>query len=481
MSATFQTVRVVKNTTADADGKRAKRPRRNNGDAGAPLPDGAGFDVAGVCDSLSLYWLNGTDRYFRPAPDGRIWLETTAADLRRKLKTEGIATRPADGSVCGDLDRCLVFINERRALDYAGSLAGWSAGVYQMGESRVLVKDSPRIIEPGPGDWPTVRGLVEGLLKLPGCDQTPYFYGWLKVAYESLRAGERRHGQALVLVGPSDCGKSRLQHHVITPLLGNRSADPASYMFGRSDFNAELAGAEHLLIEDPPSATDIQSRLYFGERLKAFAVNDASRIHRKNRDAASLPAWWRLSVSLNDDPEKLKVLPPLSPDLRDKLMLLKAQRCEEFWAQFSAEEDHFAAFRDRIAGELPAFASFLLGYEIPADIRARRFGVEAFQHPEIWGAVYEAEPESVLCMMIDAVIFAEGRPDAWGWGSSLALEKELKAGEYETEARKLFSYPTACGVYLRKLAGRFPDRFESVHKRTGNLWLIRRAPAEESP
>ena len=56
-----------------------------------------------------------------------------------------------------------------------------------------------------------------------------------------------------------DSGKSRLQN-LITPLLGGRVANPYHYMTGKSNFNSELFGAEHLMIEDEPASTRIEAR-----------------------------------------------------------------------------------------------------------------------------------------------------------------------------------------------------------------------------
>jgi hypothetical protein len=38
-----------------------------------------------------------------------------------------------------------------------------------------------------------------------------------------------------------------------------------------------------------------------------------------------LKPFWRLSITLNDEPENLLILPPLDESLGDKIMLLRAQ------------------------------------------------------------------------------------------------------------------------------------------------------------
>jgi len=43
-------------------------------------------------------------------------------------------------------------------IDYAGSLAGWSSGVHEINGKRVLVRDSPVLINPEPGGLADIEG-----------------------------------------------------------------------------------------------------------------------------------------------------------------------------------------------------------------------------------------------------------------------------------------------------------------------------------
>ena len=115
----------------------------------------------------------------------------------------------------------------------AASLAGYHKGIVEFRDKRLLILDSPVFIAAQPGDWTL---LSEFLLNLLGVNQVQYFYGWLKIALEALYNKKFRPGQALVLAGPKDCGKSLLQN-LLTVLFGGRSAKPHQYMNGGTDFN----------------------------------------------------------------------------------------------------------------------------------------------------------------------------------------------------------------------------------------------------
>ena len=439
-------------------------------------PTPTAFDPVAVLDELDLYWLNGSSSYFlRRIDRGYVrYIEMGSAEIRRKLRARGYNSRPEPqrGEFISQVDAILDAATESRVIDVAVNIAGTKAGVYDQPGGRVLVRESPRLIDPKPGEFTTIDELLTGLLG----DQKIRFYCWLKIAYEALRAGERRPGQALIFIGPPDCGKSRIQHQIITRILAGRSADPKSFFFGRTDFNTELAAAEHLLIEEVPSSYRHEERLFFGERIKEIVADDTARLHKKNRDAVTISPFWRLSISLNDDPDKLRCLPPLSDDLADKIILFQAQPAPEFWKRFDNATDPRKAFREAIESELPAFANFLVNLVIPTSLQGRRYGVKSFIPPEVAENIFEQEPEHLLLLLIDKGIFGEEREGTGSWtGDAEDLKQTLCADGSTSQAssrRLLGAYPTACGQYLARLASKFPARFKKHRKAHWRGWII---------
>ena len=280
---------------------------------------------------------------------------------------------------------------------------------------RVLVTDSPRLIEPCAGPWDTLRALLHGLLADEHFDQTPYLFGWLKGALESLRAGRRRTGQALVIAGPSNCGKSLLQK-LITELLGGRVAKPYQFMTARTPFNAH-------------------------------------------------------AITLNDEPENLMVLPPLDESIEDKLILLRARR--EGMPMPTESSEQRRAFWDQLISELPAFVGFLLGWDIPEKLLSARFGIREFHHPDLLQAVDDLAPERRLLDLIDAELFSGPMTEAWE-GKAEQLEKELTGigSDSAYEARRILNFSTACGVFLSRLAKKHPGRVSKRILEGSALWTI---------
>lgn len=408
--------------------------------------------------------------YWMPNERGD-WITMNETQIMRQLRAAGVSPKRPEGSHVSQLDQCLITIQRQRDVHYAGPLAGYHAGIHTIGEKRILVTESPRLINPVAGEWPTLNKLIEGLLVNEDCDQRPYLYGWCKIAAEALLARQKRPGQCLALCGPHNCGKSLLQI-LLTTLLGGRAAKPYQYMSGQTTFNADLFEAEHLMIEDDQSSTDIRARRNFGANLKAFAVNETQRCHPKGRAALTLTPFWRVSITTNDEPENLMVLPPLDDSLGDKLILLRAFK-RPMPMPTESNEDR-AVFWATLQSELPAFVHFLTTWTIPAELRSNRFGITHYHHPELVQAIDSLAPEQKLIMLIDSELFSTPAAGSWH-GTAAKLEARLTATDSRCahEARKLLSWPSACGVYLGRLAKKEPERVVDDRHSDSRDWIIK--------
>jgi hypothetical protein len=304
-------------------------------------------------------------------------------------------------------------------------------------------------------------------------------------------AARLRPAPVMAIAGPRNSGKSLLQN-LFTVILGGRVAKPYRYMSGHTDFNGELFGAEHLMVEDEAPSTDLRSRRALGAHIKAFTVNETQSCHVKNRQALTLAPFWRVSISVNDEPENLMILPPISDSendsLGDKIILLRANLAEMPMPTETLEQRE--RFWQILVSELPAFLHFLLEWELPQGIRHPRYGMKTWHHPELLLALDALAPETRLLSLIDEVLFTDHEKDRGHFvtGSKKADSWEGTAEELETllrhhqafgyEAQKLFSWPTACGTYLGRLAKKYPKRVESGRSSDARRWILHRAKVQ---
>jgi hypothetical protein len=430
---------------------------------------------------------DGVRKAFWTTNDRGGWIEVNEQSLRRLLRAQGLRSgKPLNGERLTPLEQKLNEIQTQHDVAYAGPLAGYRSGLTECCGHRILVTTSPTLIHPIAGEWPVLGKYLDSLLFDNHYDQRQYVFAWLKIAYGALHEGLWRGGPAMALAGPRGCGKSLLQN-LFTLILGGRSAKPYRYMSGGTQFNADLFGAEHLMIEDEHSSTDIRSRRAFGSNIKRFTSNHTQSCHGKNRQALTLTPFWRVSISVNDEPEAMMVLPPMSDSahdsLGDKIILLNAQKAE--MPLPTVENEEWQTFWRTLITELPAFLHFLVNWNIPNDLRHPRFGVQAWQHPRLLAALDALAPETRLLGLIDEEIFGVtevgvGRtvpPSKWE-GTAEKLERLLcdLNSPFSNEARRLLSWSSATGTYLGRLAHKHPDRVNPGRTSEARNWIIFRKP-----
>ncbi len=431
-----------------------------NGDSGPVMPE-AYFDP-----ERSGYWIQNNRSE---------WISINERQLIRHLKEF-----KSSKAEFGDLSQMEEHLNHLQIdcdINYAGPLAGKTAGLLEHHGNRVLVTKSPEFIHPGPGDWPILRRVFNNLLVDKEADQTSFLFGWLKLARSALISGVFRPGQALVIAGPRDCGKSLVQR-LITPLLGGRMAKPYGWMVGKTDFNSDLFGAEHLVIEDEVASTDLRSRRIFGSKLKEVTVNADQECHPKHRPKLTLPPFWRTTITINDEPENLMVLPVLDESVLDKVILLRANKRP--MPMPTTTEAERVAFMNRLHSELPAFCAFLEAWEIPDELSSPRFGITHYHHPDLLSAIDSMAPETRLWEMIETGILP--RHSEWeGTAADLVKELTRRGVLAEHEVDKVFPFNTACAVYLARLMKDYPDHISKGRNRHAHYWVIKRGPDWTGP
>lgn len=410
------------------------------------------------------FWIQNSRRH---------WIQANETTVKRLLKQKGYSAKCFEMETLSHCEAAILAIQRQHDVSYAGPLAGYQTGIREMCGNRILITSAPKLFIPANGEFPITNEL---LIRILGNEQFPYFLGWLKVSIAAIRNQQYRPGQALVIAGERGCGKSLIQNW-ITELFGGRSAKPYRYMAGKTDFNGDLFGAEHLIIEDEAASTDIRSRRAFGSALKCFTVNQVQSCHGKNRPAISLNPIWRISVTVNDEPENLQILPPMEESLADKITLFRATKNQmPMPTHTEMERDQF--WRTLIS-EIPAFLAFLEKWEIPFELRCDRFGILHFHHSELLQSLEMLSPEAKLNELIDSVIFSDSSLNVW-CGTAERLTRELRDSQFAAEAERLLAWANATGTYLSRLAQRYPKRFICERSALKREWRIYAQGSERS-
>ncbi|MEK7953991.1 hypothetical protein [Luteolibacter soli] len=416
-----------------------------------------------------------SSRYLVRNATGR-WLPLLESGYKRHLRARGLKSKPDEGDALSDIDAAILDVQDHRDISHYGPICGKNAGLLEANGQRILVTEDLRLPEPAAGSWANLRAVLEGLLQrgeeeATGRLQVATFHGWIRSSVKALRAGELQQQQALALCGPPRCGKSFLQG-IITHMLGGRGAKAERYFSGRTPFNADLYAAEHLMLEDEHCSTRIENRLKLGSSLKQHTVSTyLGSLHAKGRNAVNLPGWWRVSITLNDDPEAMMVLPPLDQHIADKIIILRASVFQ--WPMPMESTSDRTGFHARIVSEIPAYLHWLLHeWQAPREvIDPHRYNVATFHHPELAEALHCFSPEAELHELLQ-LAYADA---ALHRRSVEATAAEIEAAvRYRDPARadRLFSFRNACSTYLGRLVKKYPNQLEAVRDKTHRWWVI---------
>lgn len=406
-------------------------------------------------DLPALYYDRQSLRFWHEANDG-CWQSVTDKKSLSLLNQAGLSNKRGDDGSLSEAETYQLERIKQHGVDWAGPLAGWKAGHYEMSGHKILVTHSFKLIEPVPGDYSTALAFVEGLL---GDEQAMSLLATQKLFYEALRDQTDLSGPMTILCGPPDCGKSLLQDWIITPVWGGRAENAARVLTGKSEFNADACKAEHLYLDDTKPYGNWLSRHDFSETLKGFIVGKGISVHAKGRDGITLRARQRVTMSLNDDETALRSLPDFSSSFKGKAHLFRCRKFDMPMPNDTLAER--AAFEAQIRSELPAYIDMLLKLKIPTELHDQRFLIKCHLDPELLAIAEEMSDEVQLDSLVDRALTIKEDQDAWTGTADDLKWTLMKSNTYGPQATKLLGWANAAGTLLGRLAQKKPEKYEA--------------------
>lgn len=377
------------------------------------------------------------------------------------------------------LEQVLRFITTYNRVDAVYSMAGYTPGIYCTSPGKlVLVPSGPHLIKPKKNCCENILRLLKGMFEMPEEPlQLEAVLSMWKLWYISLRDRTSAPGQVQVFIGPTNTGKTFIQENIITPLLGGREAEPYAYLSGETRFNDDVLEAEHLKCSDAGSK-NANTRQIIASKLKELLFNTIRRAEGKNAKPISIAGSSHLTISVNTDPEDLKMLPLSTDSTVDKIAT--------FWVKnpgcFPAFENR-TQYWDTIHSELPAFAQYLLDFIIPAGLQQKeecqRCGVDTYRSRQAEDVLRPLAPEESFWETLVEILshraisfegFAESTtPNPYKDVSATAIYSRLLRLNAAL-TRSAASCSKVVGTYLTRIAakkdGRVKRNNQHDHNRT---------------
>lgn len=414
-------------------------PEETNQDCGPVM-----FDPSGIYyDGPSGKYLVETGSYFRTyTRKGPV-----ITGVERFLRSSGLDAKEAreaarDSITDAEIDR---------HVEWSGNLAGHRKGLIHSADGKpMLVLTSPSVPDPVPGPAPVISGMFKQAF--PDMIQRDVFTGWLAGSYRSVRSGVHHPAPMLCLAGKPNTGKSLLAH-IVKSVMGGRSANPHNSWFGGLPWNDDLCAAELLLLDDCQGSTDMRSRMNFSAAFKESVFAAQVQMRKRHCSSLSVRPVWRVMVCCNDSPENLLILPPIGEDMRDKVILLKAEPITT--PVDTSTPVGREVLQRMIEEELPMLANHLIGFTLPDALTDSRSGVLAWRHPDLVQSIDALKPESRLEELLQSAFTCHLWNDLPQTLTASMIESRLidKDSPVRDQAKALFgNWQAACGTYCGRLA-----------------------------
>lgn len=338
--------------------------------------------------AIQNFFYDGRD-YWTKNLDG-VWVARLERDVVRELFVDHrLFKKSPGGNEPSEVEKALRGIARTRFVETALPVVYRPDGLLTANGMRCLNTSTRRPVSPvgdvvewGEG-FPKIANFLDlGFPPVPGVNGEPdplrqrsHLLSWIRHAYLGALGQEPARGLALFIAGPAGTGKNLLNRGIVGRLMGG-CEDASKYLLEGDKFNDPLFSVGHWCVDDAIAAGDDRNMARFSQMVKQVVANDALVYRRMFVSGRSVEWVGRVCITLNDDPESLRILPQTDINILDKIMLLLMRPIPvPGWEMTDAEID----------AELPFFAAFLRDSVPPEYCTPTnpRFGVAAYAHPDL--------------------------------------------------------------------------------------------------
>lgn len=419
-------------------------------------------------NAIKAFFFDGKE-YWSKSVDG-VWGTRLERDVSRALRIRDRLFKKAPSpNEESEVERALFDITELRRVEIAQPFVFRPDGLVESNGVRYLNVSTRRPVTPVNDhvEWaegfPRIANwMSHAFTAVDGVDGQPdvsrqlnHLLSFMKHFYLGALNQEPSRGLALFLAGPSNAGKNMFNKGILSTLMGG-SQDASKYLLGEDKYNDPLFGVGLWRIDDAVASGDEREARRFSQMVKQVVAND-SLVYRRMYGSGRDVEWvGRVVITMNDDPESLRILPQTDINIIDKIMLLMMKsQPGPGWQMTDAQ----------IAAELPFLGAFLRDwtppdYCVPAD---PRFGVAAYAHPGLLasaGSTNTTASFEELLTLWRTEWFAPGGvgegQEQWV-GNPTGLTQDIGRNEsLRPVLTRNYASPTAVGIHLNKLvkAGR---------------------------
>lgn len=370
------------------------------------------------------YWESKANKYWTKV-GGRNWHSFGSTDVEMRLQAAGLSTKcPKEGGL-SSVKKALLMVQDTAAVHGVYPAFYNPTAVIHIAGSDYLNTSVVKVLRPhqepnhewGQGfPW-----IADYLSKIFRDEQREYYLHWLMHYYRQALEGRPGRGLAMFIAGPVGVGKTFLNRQIHEKLFGG-SMDASGYLTRADQFNSNLIASPMWTIDDAVAQTDNKTREGYSQMIKMITANEGVVMRGMHREGFRAPWFGRLTVTMNDDPDSLKMLPMTDISIKDKIAVLRALE--------TGFKNGEWATSDHIDSELPFFGAYLRDVDPNPAIWGGRFGVRPYLDPEIISLSESAGHTAGTKEILEAWIskLTEDHPARTEWvGTATQLDEAVSA------------------------------------------------------
>jgi len=446
-------------------------------------------DLSKLVEQLPIFHASQENKFYFRKADGR-YASVPWHGFDTALRASGIDLPKEDAH--NFIEDMKAKICNTNGVDLAMNLAGYPVGpVTLKDKQRLLITKGFWMPNPEKGDS---KPLLKFIWNFCGKREDQYYYlmSWLKIAVASglrclkvgIEGAKLGPSQLLAIVGPPGAGKT-LFITLVSEMFDGSIRNPYPAFSGVTSFRGDLASSVLLVMDDSAESVRSVARHKLAKNLKEYLVVPQRRFEAKYKKSVTAPTFQRVVMLGNHD--SLNVFPAPERDFLDKYALLRAYMSKEMSAIRSEAEKE--AWIDSYRQAIPAFMHYLIHeFEIPDEIVDSRYGVKAFQDPELLDELSNAGTDrELLCCLEKHYVkegsrVSEGRATTipspnnpgkylWIW-EGIARHFRVLVAKLPAEQGWLQEFRTrnSAGILLASLADQYPETVQKGSIVRGIRW-----------
>lgn len=390
-----------------------------------------------LTDPARDIWFDGSN-YWKPNHYGQ-WVSRNETQIKEDLRNMGLSNRAPEGGGAPPVSLATMLIRDSKELDVV-SLFYTPTGVVNGSSPRArkeLNVGEVLALRPASdtGDWgekfPRLASFLEMFL-----DPTPRarFLAHLSHAYTCGVSGKPERGLGCIIAGPVGNGKTFTANRICGTLLGG-AVDASPYLIDGDQFNSNLVQSPVWTLDDVANKDSWAEHSKFSKSFKRALANDDIPCRAMYKAPIMVRWTGRIYMTANDDYESLNALPRTDINIKDKLLILKANgvRMDPWITNEELEE------------ELPHFGAWLLEADHDPSHVGGRFGVKPWVDPELERKMLEVGPRAPG----DEILANFRRNLTEPWVGVCSELFDCVVVDNSTAAAKTFKTPRALGWFLK--------------------------------